>query len=144
MDCCLAWQKLQRRTLHANSSTNFFMPAMLICTTDFCHFFLPLSPTLALPGGSQCQHKAKHVGFICSQTFWQITVKFDTVLKQFKLNCYFFGRFSKTREMIAVLQTLWKKIDVGIHLDVYVPTWFKLGMMIDTVDSTYWYRSERF
>ena len=59
----------------------FFTPAMLIGTIDLYHF-IPLLLTLALPG--QC--KAKPLGFIFSHTFHLIRMKFDLLLKQFKLN----------------------------------------------------------
>ena len=39
------------------------------------------------------------------------------------------------REITAVLQTALKKnVSVGMHLDVYVWIWFKLSMMIDTIE----------
>ena len=58
---------------------------MPIGTNDFNHF-IPLSLTLIFTGESQGQHKAKPIGFIFSQTFQLIRMKFNVVLKQFKQN----------------------------------------------------------
>ena len=61
----------------------FFIPAILIGTIDFYHF-MSFSLTLTLLGG----RKAKPIGFIFSNTFRLIRVKFDVVMKQFKLNIW--------------------------------------------------------
>ena len=62
----------------------FFIPAILyIGTIDFYHF-ISFSLTLILLGG----RKAKPIGFIFSNTFHLIRVKFDVVMKQFKLNIW--------------------------------------------------------
>ena len=66
-------------------STNFFIPAVLIGTIDFYHFYTTLAD-LHLALGSQGQCKAKHLGFIFSHCFKLIGTIFDVVLKQFKLN----------------------------------------------------------
>ena len=47
---------------------------------------------------------------------------------------YFLVSFNRTRETIAVLVTVSKNLNVGMHLDVYEPVWFRFGMMIDTVE----------
>ena len=75
---------------------NCFTPASLIGIIDF-YRFKPLALTLTLPGrgrgqgrggggGSQGQCKAKPLGFIFSYTFQLIWMKFNLLLKQFKLN----------------------------------------------------------
>ena len=63
----------------------FFLTAMPISTISFYHFIL-LSLTLTLPFSSQGQCKAEPIGFIFSHTFHLSRVKFDVVMKPFKLN----------------------------------------------------------
>ena len=70
-----------RQTFQQNS----LLPAMFVSTIDFNHF-IPLPVTLTLDSGSQDQHKPKPVAFIFLHTFLLIKMKFDMVLKQFKLN----------------------------------------------------------
>ena len=62
-----------------------FIPTMLISTIDFYHF-MPLSLTLTLAGGSQGQRKVKPRGFTFSHAIPLHRMKFDIVLKQFKVN----------------------------------------------------------
>ena len=42
-------------------------------------------------------------------------------------------RFNKTREIIAVILTASKSLDVGMHSEVYEPIWFKFSRMIATL-----------
>ena len=64
----LAWQKRLRWTLHF--SPNFFIPAMLIRTIDFCHFILP-SLTFTLPGGHKVSTKQNpFTSFSCTLLTW--------------------------------------------------------------------------
>ena len=60
-------------------SVNFVITAMLLGTIDFCHF---ISLTLTLPGG----HNVFLASFSRTHEFSATRVKFDLVLKQFKLN----------------------------------------------------------
>ena len=71
----------------AKLSTKYFIFAVLIgTTTDFYHS-LPLSVSdLYLGLGSQGQRRVKLLGFIFSHTVQLMSVKFDTLLTQFKLN----------------------------------------------------------
>ena len=62
----------------------FFIPAMLIGTTDFYKFFITFTD-LKRGWESQGQCKAKPLGYIFSHTFELIRMKFE-VLKQLKLN----------------------------------------------------------
>ena len=57
---------------------------MLIGTVDL-YQFVPLSATLTVSGRSQGQHKAEPEDFISSHAFQWIRMKFDVVMKQFKL-----------------------------------------------------------
>ena len=72
------------------SPTRCYMPAILIDNIDFYHF-MPLFffTDLDLAWGSQGQSKAKPLGFIYLHTYQFIRVKFEKVLKQFKLNILF-------------------------------------------------------
>ena len=58
---------------------------MQIGTIDFYHFYTTLTD-FDLAWGSQGRRKAKYFGLIFSHTFQLIRMKFDIVLKQFKLN----------------------------------------------------------
>ena len=112
---------------------------LFMSTIDFYHF-IPLTD-LGLAWCSQGQCKANLTGFIFSDTFHLIRIKFDVVMKQFKLNIwgYFWLRFPETRGIPAAFCFLFffvtasKTFIVGVHLDVYKLIWFKLGMMIDTI-----------
>ena len=42
-------------------------------------------------------------------------------------------RFNKTREIAVILLTALQTFNVGMHSNVYEWIWFRLGMMIDTV-----------
>ena len=117
---CLAWQKVSIGHYTQTILPNVFIPAMLIGTIDFYHF-MPFTLTLTLPWG-QAQHEAKSIGFIFSHTFHLIRMKFDVVLKQFKMNfmslllsnicvlgvhkgnsCYFID-YSKQNLLLACIQ----------------------------------------
>ena len=63
----------------------FFLPAMLIDTINSYQFFSTFTD-LDLAWGSQAQRKAKPISFILSHTFHLIRMKFDVMMKQFKLN----------------------------------------------------------
>ena len=68
-----------------NVQPKFYIAAMLLGTIwllPFCTTFTDLD----IAWGSQGQHKAKPAGFIFSQTFPLIRMKFDMMMKQFKLN----------------------------------------------------------
>ena len=72
---------------YTNYSTNFLIPAMLIGTIDFYDFYHFITLTdLDLVWGSQVWHEVKPTGFIFSHTFHLSRMKFDVVMKQFKLN----------------------------------------------------------
>ena len=43
-------------------------------------------------------------------------------------------RFNERREITAVLLTVSKKFSIGIHSDFYESVWFKLGMIVDTIE----------
>ena len=65
---------------------DFVIPAMLIGTFDF-YYFIPLSLTLTLYEGRKVSTKQNlFIGYIFSHTFHLIRLKFDVVMKQFKLN----------------------------------------------------------
>ena len=64
---------------------NLFIPAMLLGAIDFYHCML-LSLTLTLPGGHKVSTKPKPAVFVFSHTFHFIRMKFNLVVKQFKLN----------------------------------------------------------
>ena len=64
---------------------NFLIPAMLMVAIHFYHF-IPLFLYFDRALWSQGQHKAKPVGFIFSRIFRLIRMKFDVLMKQFKLN----------------------------------------------------------
>ena len=65
---------------------NFFIPALLIDTIDFYHC-IPFSLTLTLSRGQvSLMAYAKPICFIFSDIFHLIRMKFDFVMKQFKVN----------------------------------------------------------
>ena len=74
---CLTWQNLSRWTLDTNFSTHFFIPAMLIGTTNF-YYFIPLSLSSTLPGGHEVSSKQN-----CSVSFQLIRMKFDNKRNNF-------------------------------------------------------------
>ena len=79
------WPPCMARTVALDiTQPDLLIPAMLIGAIDFSHF-IPLSQTLTLAWGHKVC-KAKPLGFIFSHTFQLIRIKFDVVLKQFKLN----------------------------------------------------------
>ena len=47
---------------------------------------------------------------------------------------YYFSTFIESRKMTAVVPTALNSFSVGMHLDVYDTIWFKLGLIIDTVE----------
>ena len=60
------------------------------------------------PGcGSQGQRKAKPLGFIFLHTIWLMKIRFEMMLKQFKLKSWFYIRMrvNETREMTAFFFT---------------------------------------
>ena len=67
--------------LHANCSTKFF----LTCHAYRVHCIFPFTD-LDLGWGVTGQHKAKPIGFIFSHPFHLTRMKFNVVMKQFKLN----------------------------------------------------------
>ena len=95
---------------------------------DLYHFIL-LSLTLTLHGGHKGRSNVYSLTFLVH--FHLMRMKFEVVRKQFKLNILrlFSLRFSQTREMNAVLLTVWTKIkfSIGMHSDVYKAFWLKLG-----------------
>ena len=77
--------KLKCWISHANCGTQFFHT----CRVYRHHSFVPFYATftdLDLSLGSQDQRETKLVGFISSNTFYLNKIKFDVVMKQFKLN----------------------------------------------------------
>ena len=63
-------------------------------------------------------------------------MKFDVVLKQFKLNILrllIWGRVLETREITAVLLTASKNFSIGMQSDVYESIWLKLGVMTHAI-----------
>ena len=42
-------------------------------------------------------------------------------------------RLIASREVTAVLLTASQNFNIGMHLDVYEPIWFKLNMMVITI-----------
>ena len=62
-----------------------FIPAMLIGTINFYHF-IPLSLTLPFAGDHKVSTKQNLLASIFSHIFQLTKMKFDMVLKQFKLN----------------------------------------------------------
>ena len=111
---------LQCWTLCANFSTKLFHT----CHAYRDHGLLPFYITFADldPGwNSQGQQRAKPLVFIFSHTFQMIKMKFDLLLKQFRLNVpiLFWARFLGTREITAVILTVPKNFIVGMHLDIY-------------------------
>ena len=101
------------------------------------HWPLPFCTTHTdhdLCWGSQGQRKAK-LGYIFSNTFQLIRMRFDMMLKQFKLNIpiLFWVGFSETRQISAVLLTASINFNIGMLSDVCGLIWFKHGMMIDTI-----------
>ena len=83
--------------------------------------------------GSQGQRKIKPIGFIFSHTFHLIRMKFDVVIKQFKLNTL------RVRLLLSMIyennnccftDSMKKNpFNIRMHLDVYKLIWFKLGIM---------------
>ena len=63
---------------------NFVIPAILVGTIDFYHG-IPLLLTLTLPGGHKDSAKQDILASF-SRTLLLIRMKFDVVMKQFKLN----------------------------------------------------------
>ena len=63
---------------------NLFIPTMLVGTIDFYHC-IPLSLTLTWPRGHKVSTN-QNLGFIFFAHFSLIRMKFDVVMKQFKLN----------------------------------------------------------
>ena len=55
------------------------------------------------------------------------------VLMQFKLNALFLNEFFVSREIIAVLLTGSKRLNVCMHSDIYEAIWVKFGMIIGTI-----------
>ena len=107
---CLAWQKLERWTLHANFSTKdiSYMPCLWarFASTRLLPFYTTFTD-LDLASGSQGKHKANPLGFIFSHTFQLIRMKVSMVLKQFKLNTLilYLGEINEAREVTHDLLT---------------------------------------
>ena len=130
---CLMCQKLKPWTLHAIFSTSFFsnVPSLY-----YKHQLIPLSLTLPEDHkvrGSQGQCKSKSLIF--SHMFPLIRIKFDLVLKQFKLNIVilFLSEMYWNKKKTAVLFTGSKNFNVGMHSDVYELIWFRFSMITDTI-----------
>ena len=62
-------------------------------------------------------------------------MKFHVVLKQFQLNILVVlsNEVWETRETIAVLLTASEKSSILVYSNMYVPVWFILRVMIDSV-----------
>ena len=111
--------------------------ASLTCTIMY-HVAWP-SPLVTRPA----QNKTVHLGFICSQTYHLFGMKFDTVLKPFKLNTL----------ILLLSEIKWNKGRVCCFTDFItqilmlacfwtVTNWFgsNLIMMIDAVELCIWYQ----
>ena len=80
------------------------------------------------------QQKANPVGFILWHTFQVIRMKFDIVLKQFKVDILLIclSRFTLSRQIAAVLPTVSKNITVCMHSDIYEVISLKIGVIVDS------------
>ena len=98
--------------------------------------YLPFYGTFTdLDLGSHGQQKAKPFGFIFLHTFQLISMKFDMVLKQFKLNSL---RFNETWEITALLLTVSKNLNVSMCLSVY-QSGTNLVWWLILLHSTFWF-----
>ena len=86
---------------------------------------------LDLVWGSQGQCSTKAPGFIFLHT-WTEWMKFAIEVERPDTN--FWLGLNEIREMTAVLLTASKNFQAAMHSDIYEMSWFKLGMMIDTVE----------
>ena len=120
-----------------NDSCSFIQPDGWSCMAKTLTFCTTLTD-LDLAWGSQSRGKIKPIGFIFSHNCDLIRMKFDVVMKQFKLNilrlllskiywnkgnnCCFYWLCEKT----LTLACIW------IYTNQF---WFKLGMTIGTVET---------
>ena len=137
---CVCLMVLCRKNFNVGCYPQTFQPDFFYtCRACRHHWLVPFYITfidLDLAWGPQGQCKAKPLGFVFWHTFQLIRMKFDVVLKQFMLNILMllWLRFNELWETAAVLLTGLKDFNVGTHLAVYELFWFKLGMMIDTIE----------
>ena len=130
--CHLVWPEMQSWALSANFSTKFFHTVHAICTIDFC-CFMALSVSLTLAGVTKSA-QSKPLGFIFSRIFQLINMKFEMMLKQFKLNnLILLWNEINGIQIIATLfsMTVSENCHIDMCLDVYVPIWFKFSITID-------------
>ena len=139
----LVWQKLCRNYMQT-FQTNFVLPAMLIGTIVFYHFiplyidfyhFIPLSSDLDLDWGSWVPCRAKPFGFIFLHTFQVISVEFDMVVQQFKMNILILclNEIFLIKGSNCCFSDCIKKTNIGMHLDIYEMVWFKLYRTISRI-----------
>ena len=119
--------------LHANCWTKFFHT----CHAYSHHGLLPFFTTFTnfdRAWGSQGQLEAEPTVFssfyqtLCIWSGWSL------IWWRRNLSWTTWVRFIEAREIIAVLLTASKNFKVGKHSDIYESVWFKLGMVIDTID----------
>ena len=106
---------------------------MFIGTIDFYHF-IPLLLTLNLAGVHKISWKQNLLASF-SRTLQLIRMKFDLVLKQFKLNILIpllsDSWFKKGNN--HCFNDCWKISKVGMHLDTCELIWYNCGIMIDSI-----------
>ena len=110
----------------------FFISAILLGTIDFYHLYHFHWPWPCLPLAKSVQSKIYSFSrtlFIWSglNLMWRWSNSYWTSWDCFRV------RFIETRKITCVKQTASINFHVGVHLNVYVCIWFKLGMMIDTI-----------
>ena len=138
-ELCLAgwlagWLSRVPKTLSLDITRNLFNQFFsYVPSLYYKHQFIPLSLDLAWESQGQCKSKS----LIFSHTFPLIRIKFDLVLKQFKLNIVILFLSEMywiwNKKKSAVLFTGSKNFNVGMHSDVYELIWFKFSMIIDTI-----------
>ena len=130
---CRAWLNMQ------TFQPDMFIPAMVIGTNDFYHFIqLPVTLTYAV--GSQSQHEAKPVGFIFSIQFSfeedETSYGDEAIQPNFLilvLNESYWTRGSNLCFTDCIKKTK-NTCNVGMHSEIYIQKWFKLGLMINTTE----------
>ena len=95
------------------------------------HWLLPCYTTftdLEFVWGSQDEHKVKPIGILFWHTFQLLRIKFDMVMKQFKLNILGLPlrKISGNKGNNCSFTNCIKNFNIGMYSEVYKSIWFLL------------------